>query len=41
MRLVMKFGGSSIADGKKLRAAGDIVAKSIKEGNVITVVVSA
>jgi aspartate kinase len=41
MRLVMKFGGSSIADGKKLRAAGDIVARSIKEGNAIIVVVSA
>jgi len=41
MRLIMKFGGSSIADGKKLRAAGDIVARSIKDGNVIIVVVSA
>lgn len=41
MRLVMKFGGSSIADGKKLRVAGDIVARSIKDGNMIVVVVSA
>jgi len=41
MKLVMKFGGSSIADGKKLRAAAGIVARNIKEGNKVIVVVSA
>jgi len=41
MKLVMKFGGSSIADGKKLRAAAGIVAQNIKEGNKVIVVVSA
>jgi aspartate kinase len=41
MKLVMKFGGSSIADGEKLRAAAGIVARSIKEGNKAVVVVSA
>jgi len=41
MKLVMKFGGSSIADGEKLRAAASIVERNIKEGNKVVVVVSA
>jgi len=37
----MKFGGSSIADGEKMRAAASIVARSVKEGNKVIVVTSA
>ena len=41
MKLVMKFGGSSLADGQRIRAAAGIVAQSIKDGNKVAVVVSA
>lgn len=41
MKLVMKFGGTSIADGEKLRTSASIIAHSSKEGNKIVVVVSA
>ena len=41
MKLVMKFGGSSIADGEKMRTAASIVARSVKEGNKVIVVTSA
>ncbi|HNR58910.1 MAG TPA: aspartate kinase, partial [Methanothrix sp.] len=39
-RLVMKFGGSSVADGAKLRNVGELV-KSLSEDNEIVVVTSA
>lgn len=41
MKLVMKFGGTSIADSKKLRSSAGIIAQSAKEGNKLVVVVSA
>jgi aspartate kinase len=41
MKIVMKFGGSSIATGKNIRHAGDIVAQNAKNGCKVTVVVSA
>ena len=39
-RLVMKFGGSSVADGAKLRNVGELV-KSLSGENEIVVVTSA
>jgi aspartate kinase len=39
-RLVMKFGGVSVADGKRLRHAGELV-KYFRQGNEIVVVTSA
>jgi Aspartokinases len=39
-RLVMKFGGSSVADGAKLRNVGELV-KSLSDENDIIVVTSA
>jgi aspartate kinase len=41
MRLVMKFGGSTLADADRLRAAASIVSHSISEGNRLLIVVSA
>ena len=38
---VMKFGGSSLADSGRIRAAAEIVAKEAREGSSIAVVVSA
>ena len=41
MRLVMKFGGSSLSDGGKLRNVAGIAAKAFHEGHTVVVVVSA
>ncbi len=41
MKIVMKFGGSSVADGDKMRKVGTIVRKFHKEGHQIVVVTSA
>ncbi len=41
MKLVMKFGGASVADGEKIRRVGTIVERFHKEGNQIVVVTSA
>ncbi len=41
MKIVMKFGGVSLADGDKVRKAGTIVRKFHKEGHRIIVVTSA
>jgi aspartate kinase len=41
MKLVMKFGGASVADGEKIRRVGTIVERFHKEGNLIVVVTSA
>jgi len=41
MRIVMKFGGGSVADGDKLRKVGTIVRKHHKEGHQLVVVTSA
>ncbi len=41
MRLVMKFGGTSVADGVKIRDVASIIRQSYEKGNEIAVVVSA
>jgi aspartate kinase len=41
MRLVMKFGGVSVADGDRMRQVGTIVERFQKGGNLIIVVTSA
>ncbi len=41
MKIVMKFGGSSVADGDKMRRVGTIVRRFSKEGHQIVVVTSA
>ncbi|HII01268.1 TPA: aspartate kinase [Methanosarcinaceae archaeon] len=41
MRLVMKFGGSSVGDGKKIRHVAQLLMKYYEEGNQIVVVTSA
>jgi aspartate kinase len=41
MKIVMKFGGISIADGDKLRKVGTIVRKFHKEGHKLVIVTSA
>ena len=41
MKIVMKFGGSSVATGENIRHVGDIVTQNAKNGSKITVVVSA
>ncbi len=41
MKIVMKFGGVSVADGDKLRKAGTIVRKFQREGNTLVVATSA
>jgi len=40
-RLVAKFGGSSVADGEKVRNAARAIAKEVERGHQIAVVVSA
>jgi aspartate kinase len=40
-RLVQKFGGTSVADVKKIRKAAEIAVKNASEGNEVAVVVSA
>ena len=39
--LVQKFGGSSLANAKRIEAVADIIAKTISEGNRVAVVLSA
>lgn len=41
MRLLMKFGGTSVGDGERIRKVAEIVAASHREGNELAVVVSA
>ncbi len=41
MRIVMKFGGVSVADGDRLRKAGTIIRRFHKEGHQLIVVTSA
>jgi aspartate kinase len=41
MRLLMKFGGTSVGDGERMRRVAEIIAASRQEGNEIGVVVSA
>jgi aspartate kinase len=41
MRLIMKFGGTSLSDGERVRNAAKLIAKYAKEGNKIAVIVSA
>lgn len=41
MRLVMKFGGTSIGDAERIKNVSEIVAKEYKNGSEIAVVVSA
>ncbi|HEX7392994.1 MAG TPA: aspartate kinase [Thermoplasmata archaeon] len=41
MKIVMKFGGSSVADGDRLRKAGTIIRKFHKDGHSLVVVTSA
>ena len=41
MRYVMKFGGTSVADGSRIRQVGELVRSYYDEGNEIAVVVSA
>jgi len=41
MRIVVKFGGVSVADGDKIRRVGEIVKRFHDEGNQMVVVVSA
>jgi aspartate kinase len=40
-RIIVKFGGSSVADGEKVRNAARSIVKTAKEGNEVAVVVSA
>jgi aspartate kinase len=37
----MKFGGTSVADGERIRAVADYVARSVRHGNQVVVAVSA
>src|SRR5579875_3036932 len=39
--LVMKFGGTSVADGERMRVVADYIARSVKHGNQVVVAVSA
>ena len=41
MKLIMKFGGTSIADGEKLRHVAELVKSYYKKGNQVVVVTSA
>ena len=41
MRLVQKFGGTSVADAARIRAAAKRVAREVRAGNQVAVVVSA
>ncbi|MFH0897572.1 MAG: aspartate kinase [Candidatus Bathyarchaeota archaeon] len=41
MKIVMKFGGTSIGDGEKIRHAAELIEDSIKLGNSLVIVVSA
>ena len=39
--LVQKFGGSSVADPERIREVADHVARTVRRGNQVVVVVSA
>ena len=39
--MVMKFGGSSVADAEKIKHVANIIIKEKKNGNAVVVVVSA
>lgn len=41
MRIVMKFGGSSLADTPKIRGAAEKIGKLYRDGHELVVVVSA
>ena len=41
MKLVMKFGGTSVGDGNKIRHVAQLLKKYYEEGNQIVVVTSA
>jgi aspartate kinase len=41
MRLLMKFGGTSVGDGERMKQVAEIVANSRQDGNELAVVVSA
>ena len=41
LKLVMKFGGTSIGDGKRIKHVANLIGKSIRKGNELVVVVSA
>jgi len=41
MRIVAKFGGTSVANGDRINRAADSIAKAVEEGHEVTVVVSA
>ena len=40
-RLVVKFGGSSLADGRKISTAANMIYEALQKGGQVTVVVSA
>src|SRR3989337_3897744 len=40
-KIVMKFGGTSVATGENIRRAASLIAKSAKQGCAVVVVVSA
>ena len=39
--LVMKFGGTSVADADRIRTVADYVARTVRHGNQVVVAVSA
>lgn len=41
MRLLMKFGGTSVGDGERIKHVAEIISSSHKDGNELAVVVSA
>jgi aspartate kinase len=41
MRLLMKFGGTSVGDGERMRRVAEIIANSRQDGNELAVVISA
>ena len=41
MRVIVKFGGTSVADGDRINRAADSIAETVKQGHEVAVVVSA
>ena len=41
MRLIVKFGGTSVADGDRINRAADSIAETVEQGHEVAVVVSA
>ncbi|MGI8684518.1 MAG: aspartate kinase, partial [Acidimicrobiales bacterium] len=39
--VVQKFGGTSVADAERIRGVADHVARTVRQGNQVVVVVSA